>query len=475
MKNMSLRILLLLLLMSSCYQDMDDVPYTASELSIKNFIWRGMNKYYLYKPEVPELADDRFSGKEELNDYLAQFASPEDLFYEGLVAPGDQFSFLVEDYRELERLLDGINNINGMEYGLSRYSTGSDLVLGYVRYVLPGTSADDQGLRRGDLFNTVDGQQLTVDNYYRLLQPEVYTIGLAEFQGDQIVSTGEEINLEKQEYTEDPIYFSSVIPTSAGKVGYLMYNAFTGDFDPYLNDTFGNFKSEGITDLILDLRYNGGGNVESATDLGSMITGQFEGEIFHTEQWNPQMQEYLQTIAPESLVNLFDDEISNGTDINNLGLTRLYVLTTLSTASASELLINSLSPYIQVIQIGAPTTGKYQASTTLYDSPDFNRSGANPGHTYAIQPLIYKTVNAAGVTDYAEGLMPDIEIFENLRNLGTIGDINEPLLKTALDHITGNPVQEDFRHLKAPDIIGESGSDEILYQKMYAPNELALQ
>ena len=187
------------------------------------------------------------------------------------------------------------------------------------------------------------------------------------------------------------------------------------------------------------------------------------------------MQEYLQTIAPESLVNLFYDEISNGTDFNNLGLTRLYVLTTLSTASASELLINSLSPYIQVIQIGAPTTGKYQASTTLYDSPDFNRSGANPGHTYAIQPLIYKTVNAAGVTDYAEGLMPDIEIFENLRNLGTIGDINEPLLKTALDHITGNPVQEDFRHLKAPDIIGESGSDEILYQKMYAPNELALQ
>src|SRR5690606_3991066 len=205
-----------------------------------------------------------------------------------------------------------------------------------------------------------------------------------------VVSTGEQVTLEKVEYTENPVHIAKTIPTSQGVVGYLMYNSFTRDFDQQLNHTFQYFKNEGISELIIDLRYNGGGSVETAVDLSSMVTGQFNGQVFATEQWNEEYQEYFEENEPERLVNLFNNTIHTGESINSLGLSRVYIITTLRTASASELVINGLTPYIDVVQIGERTTGKFQASVTLYDSDDFGRSGANPGHTYAIQPLIYK-------------------------------------------------------------------------------------
>ena len=99
------------------------------------------------------------------------------------------------------------------------------------------------------------------------------------------------------------------------------------------------------------------------------------------------------------------------------------------------MVINSLRPYI--IQIGDVTAGKYQASTTLYDSHDFRRRGANITHTYAIQPLIYKSLNVEGVTDYFNGLTPDIILKENVTNLGVLGEETEPLLARAISHING--------------------------------------
>lgn len=459
---------LLLLVVTSCQEDLDDVIRPASDLEIKNFIWRAMNNMYLYKADVPALADDRFSTQAELDEFLKTFSTPEDLFYNGLVAEQDEFSFLVEDYRQLERSLDGINLSNGMQYGLIRYTSTSSEVLGFVRYVLPNTSAEAQGLQRGDYFNTVDGEQLTVDNFSRLLEPASYTIGLAEINGDEITSTGETVRLQKEEYTSNPVYIAKTFQTTSGKVGYLMYNGFTSTFDAVLNETFAMFKSEGITELIVDLRYNGGGSVETASDLGSMITGQFKGEVFYKEVWNEDYQTYFETTSPESLVNRFNQKIRDGSTINSLNLSRVYVITTLRTASASELLINGLEPYIDVIQIGENTTGKFQASTTLYDSPNFRRNGVNTTHNYAIQPLIYKTVNAAGVTDYVNGLPPDVEIKEDLRNLGILGDPSERLLAAALATIEGR-TPDLFQHQKFQmEVIGESGMGDLLYQRMYS-------
>ena len=121
--------------------------------------------------------------------------------------------------------------------------------------------------------------------------------------------------------------------------------------------------------------------------------------------------------------------------LNSLNLDRVFILATRSSASASELVINSLDPYINVVHIGTNTSGKYQASRTVYDSEDFGRDGADPTHTYAMQPLVYKTININGVTDYFNGLTPDIELGEQFTNMGVLGDIDEPLLAEAISQI----------------------------------------
>ncbi|MDX1702290.1 MAG: hypothetical protein R3250_16805, partial [Melioribacteraceae bacterium] len=134
----------------------------------------------------------------------------------------------------------------------------------------------------------------------------------------------------------------------------------------------------------------------------------------------------------------FDDKIRNGEQINSLNLTEVYVLTSASSASASELIINGLDPYINVVQVGDNTVGKFQASVTLYDSDDFSKDGASENHTYAMQPLIFKTVNRNGVTDYDNGLVPNTTLSEDLGNPGILGDENEPLLAEALAQIQGS-------------------------------------
>jgi C-terminal processing protease CtpA/Prc len=261
--------------------------------------------------------------------------------------------------------------------------------------------------------------------------------GTSETEDDQIIPGTESVTLSKASYTENPILKSEVINVDGNNIGYLMYNFFNSGFDEELNNAFGNFLSSNITDLVLDLRYNPGGSVNTTIQLGSMITGQFHSEVFSTNVWNSEWQAYYEQNDPESLIYRFVNELSSGTTINSLSLDKVYILTTGESASASELVINSLRPYIDVVQIGTTTRGKYQASLTLYDSPNFRRENANPNHTYAIQPLILKSVNKNGVTDYDEGLDPTFTLSEDISNLGILGDINEPLFAEAIAQIQG--------------------------------------
>lgn len=470
---------LVILLMSSYFmscspEDLDDIDRPATKLEINNFIYGAMNVWYLYKPDVPELADSFFNSKSARNAYLDEFDSPEDYFYNGATTSYDRFSFITNDFRDLENSFQGVTLQNGMEYGLTYYPNDRINVLGYVRLVLPGTSANTEGVTRGMLFNTIDGVQITADNgslsaaSTELLSQTTYTIGLAELDEDNnVVPTGESITLTKTEYTENPVYITKTFDIEGKKVGYIMYNGFISAFDIELNNAFAELKAQGVSELVLDLRYNGGGSVQSAIDLSAMITGQYADQIFSTEVWNPTIQAILQDNDPASLINRFGTKIRSGENINSLSLNRVSVITTSNTASASELVINGLDPYIQVRQVGDTTTGKFQASTTFYDSkaPNYRRDDANPNHFYAIQPLIFTTANADGVTGYINGLYPDVPLEERLRNLGTLGELDEPLLEAAINDLFGRSRLPDLGpHLK---VIGESSMNDPAYQRMY--------
>lgn len=418
----------------SCTKDDNTVP---QNLEVNDFIWKGLNLYYFWQEDVPDLADDRFANQNELNDFLATYVDPENLFDNLLDHSSDRFSWIVDDYVALEQQFQGTTKNNGVEFGLIPLS-GSNDVFGYVRYILPDSDASTKNIKRGDLFLEVDGQQLTLDNYRDLLFSDVdtYTLGLASINNNTISLTGESVSLTKEEYTENPVFIVKTFNISGKKIGYLMYNAFTSNFDQQLNDAFAQLKADGITDLVLDLRYNGGGSVRSATQLASMITGQFNGQLFTREHWNTKLQDALEQQDPGRLINNFTNQLSNGTAINSLNLSKLYVLVTGSTASASELIINGLNPYIDVQLIGTKTLGKYVASLTLYDSENFTRSGANPNHTYAMQPIVLEELNKFDEND-KDGFDPNILLKEDFENLGMLGNENEPLLQKALDAITG--------------------------------------
>ena len=196
-------------------------------------------------------------------------------------------------------------------------------------------------------------------------------------------------------------------------------------------------KQKGITELILDLRYNGGGSVQNCVELASMITGQYDSEIFAEEIWNQKLLTYLEErFGRESLINRFVNKLENEEQINSLKFNRVYIITSSESASASELLINGLASYIEVIQVGEKTFGKNVGSITVYDYID-NEKTKNPDHTYAMQPIVLKIANSDGYADYTDGLEPSTEVEEDIRNLGILGDPFEPLLATTLNLISG--------------------------------------
>ena len=450
----------------------------TENIEVEQFIYRAMSDIYLYKADVPELGDNYFTSNTEKNKFLADFDSPEDCF-EGVQSEQDHFSFMMDDYTVLEKMLSGVSKSNGMDFALGYIGDSTDL-FGYVRLVLPGTSAEEQGITRGTIFTEINGTQLTKYNYEDLISLENYTINLGKIIDGYITMTDDTVNLTSVEYSENPVFIKKVVEIDGRKIGYLMYLGFYGtdEHNAELNNAFGDFKAQGVTDLVLDLRYNGGGSVDTAIDLSSMITGQFNNQVFIKYEYNEEYQAYFEENDPSRLKLRMDSQISTGEAINNLNLSKVYVLATQSSASASELVINGLKAYIDVIHVGTTTRGKFQASTTLYDSPNFwkyndsNKWHVNPDHTYVLQPLILKYSNKDGVTDFVNGLDPDIELKENLGNFGTLGDPEEPLFKTAINDILGKTQQEAAAiHKKAAPInvkmIGESNMLKPTYQRMY--------
>ena len=466
------------LFITSCSDNDDEfVPEVKPEVDIvvQDFMWKAMNFWYYWQQDVPNLADTKFTTNTEYIDFLSAVTEPGEFFDSKLRFTEDRFSFYSDDYNELVQSFAGISKSNGLEFGL--INSASRGIFGIVRYVIPNSDASSKDISRGDVFNGVGGVTLTLDNYIDLLfsDNDTYTLNMADITATTITRNGKEVTLTKQEgLNENPVFITKTIETGGKKIGYLMYNQFTNEYDADLNAAFGQLKTDGVTDLVLDFRYNPGGSVNSSRLLSSMVYSTETDALFLRQRWNDKLQDQF---APADLEDYFASTLADGTAINTLNLSKVYILVSSSTASASELVINGLAPYIDVFLIGLKTTGKNEFSITMVDDP--NRSGApfiytasregniNPLNHWAIQPLVGRNENADGFSDYTAGFDPDIELPEDVTNYGVLGDENEPLLARAIQEITGVVAKRDFTVISPTDLMTSSKMFTPLKNNMY--------
>ena len=404
----------------SCKDQDDSIAFREYDFEIEDFIWEALNTYYYWQDTVPDLADNRFNSQKSYASFLSRSNENQEQLFESLLFDKDRFSWIVSDYTALENQLRRVYTTSGMILGLERIGE-SNVLFAYVRYVLPDSDASEKNIKRGDLFLSINNEQLTMDNYRDLLSSDVelFSIQLAQISGQTVTPTGISVDLVKAEIQENPIHIHKLIELNNAKIGYLMYNGFVADFDDQLESAFAEFQTQGINQLVIDLRYNRGGRTSSSIKLASMITGQFSGEVFAQTQHN------------DKLSSLNEDYLFEATAAQ-LKMDRLYVISSAETASASELLINGLSPYIDVILIGDDTTGKNVGSYSIYDWID-DEGNRNPRHTWAMQPITLKIANSEGFAGFENGLQADYRLQEDVANLGFLGEIDEPLLEKTLE------------------------------------------
>jgi len=439
--------LVLGLTFASCDKNDDPAPISNGlDKPINDFVWKGMNSWYNWQTNVPNLENTKDDDKDAYNTYLNGFAEPEDFFYSLLFDKGntDRFSWIVDDFVALNNSFQGITKSFGIRLQAVQINSAGDIIL-YVRYVAPGSPADLAGIKRGDIINALDGVIMTATNYSAVsakLSNETVTFSIVTENGTLIADK----TITAVVISEDPVYFKKVFNDINGKkVGYLVYNSFRSSYNDELNTAFAYFKNEGIQELILDLRLNGGGSVLTSAYLASMVNAGAATETFAKLTFNAKHTNQNSSYTFQNKLNVYD---VNGTktgeeNINRLTtINQLYVLTSGSTASASEMIINGLKPFMPVKVIGTTTYGKNVGSITLYDSPSSDytsESSANSAHLYAMQPIVFQIYNKLDQSDYTLGFVPNIEVkeYQFWNNILPFGDENEVVLKAALDDIRG--------------------------------------
>lgn len=394
---------------------------------LNHWIWDGLNDIYLWESTIPNLDPDYQED-------------PKTYFYD-LLYTDDKYSWIVEDYEELAALFDGVELSTGMS--ARPLILQDSTVIGVIEFVTPASPAEDEGIKRGDIIIAIDGQTLTKQNYYSLFYQNTASFEFGVWNGTDVLPTGEKVTLTAAELNQNPVIHSEVIDYQGMKTGYLVYTQFTnGKSDEWydeLNGVFEDFKNEGVTNVVLDLRYNPGGSLDLSAYIASTLcpkSAMENEEVYLNLVWNEYYNQFWKEYdwdedgqadgenSVQLVVNLPKSEL-------NLDLSRVYFLTTDNTASASESLITGLYPYMNVVQIGTTTYGKCYASVTIDDWADPKR------HTWAMQPIVLKYSNADGFTDFVNGIDPDFEVPDNLLEAEPFGSLQDPLLAKALEEITG--------------------------------------
>ncbi len=315
-----------------------------------------------------------------------------------------------------------------------------------VLWVLPGSPADKAGVKRGTWIYTYNGKNISgADSRTFFNQLHNFTGGTTMSFTDK---SGRPYQITAAQTENNPILNWEVITTTPynKKVAYLVYKGFepgaNGEYDRELKNIFAEFKQRGATDLVLDLRYNGGGSVESSRLLSSLAGNVDESNVFAKLHRNSGFAAKLKGDNPEIMKFLNEP--------NSLKRSNIYVLATNSTASSSELVINSLRGVLgntsdpkmntAVTVIGERTNGKNVGMDGVASTID--------GYSYEMLPITFKSTNAVDFCDYAGGFTPNYNIDElydvlHGRELLQLGDPHERLLNAALTLIDGGTVTPD--------------------------------
>ena len=279
---------------------------------------------------------DYYYWNEAIVSPIATTTSPEDYFY-SLLDQDDQFSFITDDYDGLMMEFSGVYQTMGYSpsFGLL---PSSDQVFVVVEYVYPDSPADRAGLQRGDVILEIDGQSLDTENYFELYAQEQYTATLGAYDGGAITITNEQVALSAEVIQADPVLYTEIKTNIDSKVGYLVYTEFiSGDSRQWLTslgEALSGFQQESITDLIVDLRYNPGGEIDAAQFLASALapaSAVANEEVLVRYEYNDELTRAIRFTEGEDSENLISTLSGNG---YNLNLNRVIFLTAQGTASA---------------------------------------------------------------------------------------------------------------------------------------------
>lgn len=488
----------LILFLSACNKNDDDSGDNTGDVvlesEINKFIWEGLNHWYYWQPDVINLVDTKNDDLNGFNTYLNSYNSPESLFDDLVYTSKDDFSWYIEDVAEQINSFNGISTSYGITRGPLVQVFGTNNVVQVVAYTSPNSPAAIAGIKRGDIIAKVDGTILTTENYLlinNLYTEENLTLGFATVSEDNTVTQTNEVSLTAETVSTDPVHYTSIIEEGGKKVGYLVYNGFRGTYNGELNDAFAEFKTANIDELILDFRYNGGGSVLTSALLASMINGSAPAEsnaaIFAKLTYNAKRNADNGSVYPffdnVYLYNKTSGDYEGSTAMNRLSnISKLYVITSERTASASEMIINGLRPYMPVITIGETTVGKNEGSITVVDAPKGNNDepftdadNRSTKHTIGMQPIVFQIFNAEDSNDYNDGFIPKVEIkeFEYYKNIKPFGDTSEALLRATLDEILGTTGKYDLQKDTDATVLTKGVSSPKFSSEMYImPNDI---
>lgn len=406
---------MLILLAFSCKKDEETVVVSAEALNTNKWIKENMEVFYLWNNRLPGIDE-------------TQEPDPTEYFDKLLYTTEDKWSWITDDYASLAAEYAGTPVTYGVDATPMYTSSAQTSICFVVNFVYSGSAAEVAGLKRGDIILNLNGSAITLDNYMTFYSSTTMTVQLADLSGGSLVLNGTSYSLTAKVTTTDPAIYHKVLENGGKKIGYLVYVEFVAGtrnaFLYQLDDIFQEFKSEGITDLVVDLRYNPGGEIGTAAYLASAIAP--VNVVANKEKlvklnYNTDYQAWLEQNYPDELYYNLTDTTTN------LNLSKVYFLTTGGTASASELIICGLEPYMGVVQIGEPTYGKY---TGMYVIADDNEE-------WCMLPVVMKYSNVEGFTDFVEGLEPDYSVTDYPQLGYQFGDTDDPMLAKAISLITG--------------------------------------